>query len=159
MARDMAQPDETALTPAPAKGTRPKLQTPEIIDEILQGLAEGRTLSELCKAPHLPTPSTVARWARDVESPFSEQYRGAREVGAMILFDKLLDRAAGPEAKDDPVQIQRDKLFVDTAKWGLSKLLPARFGEKVQVTGEAGGPVRLEISWLTEAEAKARGWA
>jgi hypothetical protein len=72
-----------------AKQGRPTLHTPELGMRICELLAEGRTLSSLCKeCPDLPSERTVRRWALDTEHPFSPQYARAREVGYHSMADE-----------------------------------------------------------------------
>ncbi len=50
--------------------------------------------------------------------------------------------------------VQRSRLRVDTRKWILSKLAPKRYGDKLQHTGDGGGPIRVrpDLSKLTDEE-------
>ena len=34
---------------------------------------------------------------------------------------------------------------MDTRKWAAGKLAPKRYGDKLQHTGEGGGPIRTEV--------------
>ncbi len=53
--------------------------------------------------------------------------------------------------------IQRSRLRVDARKWIAAKLLPKRYGDKLQHTGEGGGPIRVrpDLSKLTDEELNA----
>ncbi len=75
----------------------------------------------------------------------------AREAQAEIRADEIVDIA--DDASDDLTtdkdgklvanneHIQRSRLRVDARKWIAAKLLPKRYGDKLQHTGEGGGPV------------------
>jgi len=39
--------------------------------------------------------------------------------------------------------VSRSKLMVDTRKWMLSKLMPKVYSDKLALTGEEGGPLRI----------------
>ena len=54
----------------------------------------------------------------------------------------------------DHEHISRSRLRVDARNWVASKLLPKVYGEKLQHTGEGGGPVRVrpDLSKLTDEE-------
>ncbi len=79
------------------------------------------------------------------------QYARAREMQADALFDEALaiaDDGSGDWAVDkdgkktlDHEHVQRSRLRVDTRKWAAGKLAPKRYGDKMQHTGEGGGPV------------------
>lgn len=47
------------------------------------------------------------------------------------MFDELETIADIPDSKESPM---RSRLRVDTRKWYLSKVLPKKFGEKMDVT-------------------------
>ena len=42
----------------------------------------------------------------------------------------------------------------------VAKLKPERYGDKLEVGGKDGGPIQHQVgvSWMTEEQAKARGW-
>ena len=49
---------------------------------------------------------------------------------------------------------QRSRLRVDTRKWAAGKMAPKRYGDKIQHTGDGGGPIRVrpDLSKLTDEE-------
>ena len=63
----------------------------------------------------------------------------------------------------DHDHIARSRLRVDARKWLLSKMLPKVYGDKVALGGDADAPPiqhqHHAVRWMTEEEAKARGWA
>ncbi len=95
---------------------------------------------------------------------FSEQYARARDLQADKLFDEALEIA--DETSDDWIRtedgkkildhehVQRSRLRVDTRKWAAGKLAPKRYGDKLQHTGDGGGPIRVrpDLSKLTDEE-------
>ncbi len=104
-------------------------------------------------------------WLFDGEhEEFSQQYASAREVQAEVWADEIVgiaDEATGDLTTDkdgkavvDHEHIQRSRLRVDTRKWIASKLLPKRYGDTLQHTGEGGGPIRVrpDLSKLTDEE-------
>ncbi len=72
---------------------------------------------------------------------------------ADALFDEALeiaDEASGDWTTDkngklalDHEHVQRSRLRVDTRKWAAGKLAPKRYGDKIQHTGEGGGPMTV----------------
>ena len=54
----------------------------------------------------------------------------------------------------DHERIARSRLRVDSRKWVASKLLPKVYGDRLQHTGDGGGPitVRPDLSKLSEEE-------
>ncbi len=148
----------------PKKG-RPSLYTEALAAKICQRLAEGETLRSVCRDQAMPDKATVLRWLADkTKTDFRDQYAHARDMQADALFDEALeiaDDASGDWAVDkdgkktlDHEHVQRSRLRVDTRKWAAGKLAPKRYGDKLQHTGEGGGPIRVrpDLSKLTDEE-------
>ncbi len=136
----------------PKKKGRPSLYTKALVAKICCRLAEGETLRAICRDPAMPDKATVLRWLGDGEkAAFRDQYAHAREMQADALFDEALaiaDDGSGDWITDgggkktlDHEHVQRSRLRVDTRKWAAGKLAPKRYGDKLQHTGEGGGPV------------------
>ena len=131
---------------------RPSLYTEALAVKICLRLAEGEPLRSVCRDPAMPDKATVLRWLADkAKADFRDQYVHAREMQADALFDEALeiaDNTTGDITTDkdgkETVQhenIQRSRLRVDTRKWAAGKLAPKAYGDKVQHTGEGGGPI------------------
>ena len=96
----------------------------------------------------MPSSSTVYRWLLDESfKAFWEQYEKARNIQAEQLFEEILDIAddgtndfyernvgSSTIVAPDSEHIQRSRLRVDTRKWFLSKVLPKKFGDKMDLT-------------------------
>lgn len=139
---------------------RPTNFSVEIAQLICEGLAEGRSLRDVCLDEDMPAESTVRGWALEDRDGFSAQYARAREIGYQAMADELMDIAddgrndwmvrrgeddAGWQANGE--HIQRSRLRVDARKWMLSKVLPKIYGDKIDHTlgGPGGGPVAVSI--------------
>ncbi len=78
----------------------------------------------------------------------------AREMQADALFDQILaiaDDGSNDTQKTDDGKvivdhdhIQRSRLRIDARKWMASKLAPKKYGDKVQMVGDGGGPIQTE---------------
>jgi len=127
---------------------RPSEYSDEIAEAICEALVEGRSLRSICAAADMPAASTVFRWLAANEA-FRDRYARAREAQADALFDEILD-IADDGAKDyvvdrdsdgsehkrvDHEHISRAKLRVDARKWMASKLLPKKYGDRVELDG------------------------
>ncbi len=142
-------------TAKPKKKGRPSLFTEALAAKICRRLAEGETLRAICRDEAMPNKATVLRWLGEAKVDFRDQYAHAREMQADALFDEALeiaDDASGDWAVDkdgkktlDHEHVQRSRLRVDTRKWAAGKLAPKRYGDKLQHTGEGGGPIRTEV--------------
>ncbi len=155
----------TRATTKAKKAGRPSLYTKTLAAKICRRLAEGKSLRSICRDDAMPAISTVMGWLfDDNHGEFSEQYAHAREAQADVLFDEALeiaDDAAADWTMDgngktvlDHEHVQRSRLRVDTRKWAAGKLAPKRYGDKIQHTGDGGGPIRVrpDLSKLTDEE-------
>lgn len=132
---------------------RPPSFTQKIADAICEGIAEGRSLRDICSDEGMPNKATVFRWlADDAYVLFRDQYTRAREAQADVLFDEILQIADdgtrdtytdkdGNERTDQDV-IARSRLRVDARKWMAGKLRPKVYGDKL----ELGGSVAFSIA-------------
>ncbi len=65
----------------------PTTYTRELADWICEQLRKGRTLTDICGAPNMPSESTVQKWARNDVDGFEERYRAAqRRRGPPIQY-------------------------------------------------------------------------
>ncbi len=148
-----------------AKRGRPTKYSDKLAATICQRLAEGESLRKICKDANVPAMSTVLAWLFDGgHDEFSEQYARAREAQAEFYADEIVDIADDSSAdvttdedgKEtvDHEHISRSRLRVDSRKWVASKLLPKVYGDKLQHTGDGGGPIRVrpDLSKLTDEE-------
>jgi hypothetical protein len=147
---------------AMAEKRRPDCKyTPELAAEICERLAEGQSLREICRSPHIPVAEkTVRNWALTDREGFAAQYARARELLHAHWADEIIDIADDGvndfmerRLKDGTLQtkpayevIQRSALRVDARKWLLSKLHPEQYGERktTTLTGPGGGPIQQQ---------------
>ncbi len=103
----------------------------------------------------MPACSTVFLWLQKDPS-FSEQYTRAREAQADALADELLEIC--DDGRNDWMQnadpdnpgwrfngehVQRSRLRMDARRWLAAKMLPKKYGDRVEQhhTGDAAHPV------------------
>ncbi len=147
---------------------RPTRYTPEVAADICTRLAEGESLRSICDDAAIPARSTVLGWLFDGEhEEFIDLYACASEAQAEGRADEIVDIAddvSSDFTKDkdgkavvDHENIQRSRLRVDARKWIAAKLLPKRYGDKLQHTGDGGGPIRVrpDLSKFTDEELNA----
>jgi len=139
---------------------------PIIARVILERLADGETLNEICRTPGMPKPSTVRRWDLDDVQGFAVQYARARMLGYQAMADDLTEimdnghndwmarQIAGMD-EDDPRRVawqvngehvSRSRLRFEGRKWILSKALPKIYGDKVALTDADGGKLVIEFA-------------
>lgn len=112
--------------------------------------------------------STVRAWIED-DKVRSAMYARAREDRADILADEIISisdevsviektQGQGDDAERvivmDATAIARNRLRVDARKWAASKLKPRLYGDKVALTGEDGGVLKIETIRRTIVDPK-----
>lgn len=135
---------------------RPTDYTPEIAEAICEHIANGRSLVTYCKENDVSY-VTVMRWLNAKEE-FRNNYTRAREDQANFLAEEILrisddglndtytDREGNVVVNQDV--IARSRLRVDSRKWYASKMLPKKYGEKIQTehSGEMTVRAKTDVS-------------
>lgn len=146
----------------PRKVGRPSLYSQATVDAILEKIADGKFLTEICADPTMPSCSTVFKWRLD-HPEFSESYAHAREAAAdkMVIEtvaiaddganDTYLDEDGNPRVDTDV--IQRSKLRVETRKWLLARMAPKTYGDRIETVHS--GEIK-KTSELTDEELDAQ---
>jgi AcrR family transcriptional regulator len=134
---------------------RPSKYTPALGDKICSQIIDGVGLREICAEVGISIP-TIFYWIQHNER-FSKHYARARQIQAEILADELKTiadekpvcliptKSGGSFEATDKSGIERNRLRVDTRKWIASKLLPKKYGDKLEVehSGEIGIAERI----------------
>jgi hypothetical protein len=115
-----------------------KTYTKKLADEICERLTLGESLKKICRDEHIPPETTVRRWVLANIEGFSEQYAQARASGYELLAEEILEISDQPVGTTDiggtdTGAVQKQRLQVDTRKWLLSKMLPKKFGDKLEI--------------------------
>jgi hypothetical protein len=116
--------------------------TPKLSAKICDLVAEGASLKTICTAPKMPSRRTVRGWL-DEHPDFEASYERARRQRTDALVDEIVEIADAVAGSDSPAAVNAARLQVDTRRWLASKLLPERFGDKLQaeLTGKDGEPL------------------
>lgn len=155
----MAETKGTKTKAHRKKVGRPSDYSAELAEAICRRIAEGESVRAIVKDEAMPAASTIFRWLLDeTKKEFWEQYARARNIQAELMFEELLDIAdetngiikKGAEKKSG-AYAQSQRLRVDTRKWYLSKVLPKKFGEKLDVT--SGGESLAALIALANGDA------
>jgi hypothetical protein len=103
----------------------------EIANEICEWLMSGKSLRSYCDQPGKTPFTTVLGWLRDDgNEEFRTKYAHAREMQAEVLADELKDIA--DQNKPDQLVLAHDKMKIETRQWIASKLLPKKYGNKLE---------------------------
>ena len=132
--------------------------TQAMADTICERLAEGESLVSICSDKAMPCYATVQNQLGK-DDGFVEKYARAREDQADKLVDEIISIAdEDPERvvdaqgikRIDPASVNHNRLRLDARKWVASKLKPKKYGDKLEVGGTGGGPIRhaVEITYV-----------
>lgn len=154
------------MTPTQPKRGRPTKYTLKVADEICRRLALGETLNQICRDGHMPARPTVIDWVLQDRDGFSDKYARAREQLYEHWADETveisddsandwMEREYGAGRKERVVDnecVQRSRLRVDTRKWLLSKLLPKKYGDKIDLAHSGEVAVVKRVLGVPEDE-------
>lgn len=153
------------------QGGRPTKLTKELATELCNLIASGHTINQAAHKCGLAR-QTVIAWAMKGADPessliwFTTMYDAAIQTRLEVWADELNEIADDGsndwyerESKDgsktwiaaDQEHINRSRLRVDTRKWLLSKLSSKKYGDKVEHTGEDGGPIKVVLEWAKKS--------
>jgi hypothetical protein len=120
-------------------------ETEMMFRKVIKDVASGASVRSACKKDGTPSLDTFYKWLEKDKSK-AERYARATEKRAEAIFEDILNIAdenykdtyvdgEGIERTDYDV-IQRSKLRVDSRKWVLAKMMPKRYGDKLDVTSD-----------------------
>ena len=140
----------------------------KLCDEICMRLVDGESLRRICTDEKMPHIGTVLRWIGENDK-LREQYTRARELQAEVYADEITQIADDGQndtytddegnKKTDHDVIARSRLRVDSRKWIVSKLLPKKYGDKLELGGEMKNTLAVDgsVTALIANLRKARG--
>lgn len=168
-----AQPETEQAAPPKKKMGRPSIYSEDLVTELCIKLSLGQSLRSICREEGMPAQSQVYLWLQRYPD-FQEQYTRAREEQAESHADEIVDIAdetpdlnpivdkngALIEMQLHSAYIAWQKNRIEARKWNAAKQRPKKYGDKVQVGGDAENPltvtadVSLFDALLSNIEAK-----
>jgi hypothetical protein len=142
---------------------RPSIYSTHIANVICIRISEGESLRRILMEDGMPNQSTVYEWL--LKHPdFAEKYTRAREEQADTLADEIIAIAdETPEMqpiydkqgnivdiKIDSGYVAYQKQRIEARKWTAMKLKPKKYGDKLELSGNAENPLVVEA----QSEAK-----
>ena len=142
---------------------RPSLYSTHIANVICIRISEGESLRRILMDDGMPNQSTVYEWL--LKHPdFAEKYTRAREEQADTLADEIIAIAdETPETQPiydkqgniidlrvDSGYVAYQKQRIEARKWTAMKLKPKKYGDKLELSGNAENPLVVEA----QSEAK-----
>jgi hypothetical protein len=111
-------------------GGRPTNYSLDLAKEICELLAEGETLTKICKRKDMPCFSAVNKWLHE-HKKFMELYQEARLLQADYRAQEIYNLPFECEAAG--LDAAYTKLKMDGAKWAASKGNPKLYGDSTQI--------------------------
>ena len=126
------------------------LRTPENAARIIELLSDGLSLRKVAR--EIGCNEAAIRQGEREDVAFATQYAGARDAYHEAVARELID-LADDAREDDTAKTNAYRLAIDTRKWVLSKVLPKKYGDKLDLNHGGQGkdnPQRMVISWDDE---------
>ena len=100
---------------------------------LCDAIANGASLRAAARACNI-SESTARKWRKERPS-FEQAYTEACKARLLAMEERLLDlceqaHEVAQDANSGHARVQAVKLEIDTLKWQLCKLMPARYGDK-----------------------------
>lgn len=154
----------------PKKTGRPSKYTPEIAQQICEQLADGVPLREICRQDGFPEWRTVYDWMYRDDAALaagsgvglSAAIARARDLGYEAIAEECLLIADNPKWGQKQVMTDQGtsttvedmlghrKLQIETRLKLLAKWNPKRFGDRVQLAGDAENPIKIDAESQAE---------
>jgi hypothetical protein len=132
-------------------GRPPRELDQSTADEICTRISSGQRLRQICKELNTSSETIYFWMARNEE--FAKQYADAKQKQAESMADEMMEIADSAEFTNGDygnAAVQAARLQVDTRKWLLSKLLPKKYGDRIQneVTGAGGAALNITVTGI-----------
>ena len=116
--------------------------TPELESSVLDSIESGSSLRAAAESNHI-SKALILKRVRDDET-FRDRYARAKEIQLESLADEITTIADSADTEDHQVA----RLRIDSRKWLLSKLVPKKYGDRVEqfISGPDGGPIQAAIT-------------
>ena len=141
---------------------RPSKKTAAICHEIVERIASGEPLAQVCRDEGMPAWRTVYDWM-DADADFSAAIARARDHGADLIALEALaiadctDHDTRKDAQGNDVAnnewITRSRLRVETRLKLLAKWNPKKYGDRITHAGDENAPLRSLVQ-ITPVDAK-----
>ncbi len=128
--------------------SRPTKYTDELGSQICELLISGLSLVKVCERDGMPDRVTVHRWLNKHED-FATEYARARDSQADYMDDLILDVARASTSETAAA----DRVKILAYQWRASKLLPKKYGDRVNVnvSGESDADLIAEAVGIVRA--------
>lgn len=107
------------------------------VEQAIEMICSGSSLKKASDDLKIPFGTL---WRAVNSEKYVDKYTRAQDDRANVLVESILDVA------DDPTIDPKDKAIrVDARKWIASKILPKRYGDRLDVTGAVGAALTINV--------------
>ena len=145
--------------PKPRPVGAPTKYTRALADAVCSRLAAGESLRAICRDPDMPSRETVRLWRegqRNAGAEFAGRYARAQDEKADLYAEQVLIESRAALTATTNHEVQARKLMADNLKWTASRMLPRRWGDKVEIAvgGAANGaaPLLIDINTMSSEQ-------
>ena len=116
----------------------------KVFDEVCEYIEQGKSLRSILRASDMPSSRTFYKWLEEDESKV-KQYARATEIRAENIFEDIFEIADDGTNDfmtitkgdvtynvEDKEVTNRSRLRVDARKWALAKMMPKKYGDRIQ---------------------------
>jgi hypothetical protein len=133
--------------------SRPTEYDADVFDTIIDMIASGESLNEICEDRDAPLPATFYRWCKE-DARLAERYRDALEMQADVLFEEATSAAYGNDAVQAGVRhralLARAQLMMPE-KYGPRATIKSTTSEDADAAGiDYAGEVRRRLGAMAE---------
>lgn len=129
---------------------RPTTYSEELANKFFAKLKLGKSVKTICRSDDMPSKGTIFNWLTDVDG-FLDKYELNKRIGIEALMDEAIDiaddgtndfmedeymKGKTPGYQLNGENIQRSKLRVDTRLKIAAKLIPKKYGDKLDVVSD-----------------------
>lgn len=150
--------EDTAVEkPKKHAGGRPSIYSEELGINICARIAEGESVRQICRDEDMPSMPAIFLWLKD-KPEFLKHYTRAKEIQAESMVEDILQIAddglndtyidENGNTRTDKDVVARSRLRVESRKWIASKLLPKKYGDKIEATlqGVDGAAIKVDTT-------------
>lgn len=131
-----------------------RLRSAENAARIVEMVEEGNTLPQIAAAFEVTHPA-ILHWIRDDLAnnggrEIANDYARAVEVRAEMMAAEIIDiaddrRFMSSHPAIASAMVTQQRLAVDTRKWLMSKMMPKKYGDRVELSGNTDAPLLTRI--------------
>jgi hypothetical protein len=120
----------------------------EIFEKILSEIRKGKSVLSILKEKNMPCRDTFDKWLEQ-DLLKIDKYTRAKEIGIDAKFESIEQDYLEEPQRDsetgriDPAWVNLQRLKIDAKKWELSKLMPKKYGDRLELDNKHSGELNI----------------